>query len=102
MTITTLVVLMTALAEQESAPGRGPGPAARPPAAALSTASAPGVTCAMRVVRVSPSFDAGILAPPARTFGGVRVEMDGIVRDSVSPCAGASARRASQAGAGER
>ena len=90
MTITTLVVLMTALADHKS------GLAQAPPA------SRAGATCTIRVVRVAPTFDAGILAPRPKRFGDALVEDDAMVRDSVSACAGASTRRVSGAGTGER
>ena len=68
MTITTVVVLMAALAEPESGTVRPPAAAQR--AAARETLLSPaGVTCTMRVVRLSPTFDAGILAPRARVYG---------------------------------
>lgn len=92
MTMTALVVLMTALATDEG------GPAASTPA----NPERPGVTCALRVVRVPPSFDAGILAPPPRRAGDAIVADDPMVRDSVSPCGGTRTRRAARPGGLER
>jgi hypothetical protein len=102
MTITTLAVLMAALAEHENGPARtlardGQAAAGREPSPVRA-----GVTCAMRVVPVVPTFDAGILAPRPRQLGEAVVENDPIVRDSVSPCAAAVGRRASRPGTGER
>ena len=95
MTITTLVVLMAALAEHESAAGRSPTAGAQHGTPREAQASAAGVTCTMRVVRLSPTFDAGILAPRPRVYGDALLGQDAIVRDSVSACAGTSTRRVS-------
>ena len=92
MTMTGLVVLMTALAGDEG----------RPAAARATSPERPGVTCALRVVRVAPSFDAGILAPRPRRAGIEAVADDPMVRDSVSPCAGTTTRRAARPGSVER
>jgi hypothetical protein len=101
MTITTLVVLMAALAEHEGgAPALTAG--ARLGTARESPASSAGVTCTMRVVRLSPTFDAGILAPRPRVYGDALVGMDAIVRDSASACAGTSTRRVSEPKTGQR
>ena len=96
MTLTTMVVLMTTLAD----PGNGPARTLAP-APALSVARA-GVTCALRVVHVPPALDSGILARPPRHFGDAVAGDDAIVRDSLSPCAGVAGRRVSGGGTGER
>ena len=86
MTMTALVVLMTALAGDEG----------RPTADRATSPERPEVTCTLRVVRVPPSFDAGILAPRPRRAGDAVVADDPMVRDSVSPCAGTTTRRAAR------
>ncbi len=99
MTMTSMVVLMTALADQRSGPARTFAPDGRPAAASVAR---PAVTCAMRVVHVPPAFDSGILARPPRRFGDAIAGDDAIVRDSLSSCAGVAGRRVSGSGTGER
>jgi len=92
MTMTALVVLMTALAT-----GEGSTVAARPANPAM-----PAVTCTLRIVSVQPTFDAGILAPAPRRAGDAVVVDDPMVRDSVSPCAGTTTLRAARRGVRQR
>jgi hypothetical protein len=102
MTMTTLVVLMAALAEHGSGTGGPPATAAERGAARDAPRSPAAVTCTMRVVRRSPTFDAGILAPRPRVYGDALAGLDAIVRDAASACAGSSTRRVSEPRAGER
>jgi hypothetical protein len=102
MTMTTMVVLMTALADHRSGPARPLAPDGRPEAARAASIARAGVTCALRVVHVPPAFDSGILARPPRHFGDAIAGDDAIVRDSLSPCAGVAGRRVSGGGTGER
>ena len=99
MTMTSMVVLMTALADHGNGPARTLAPDGRPAAA---SAARPAATCALRVVHVPPAFDSGILAPPTRRFGDAIAGDDAIVRDSLSSCAGVAGRRVSGSGTGER
>ena len=92
MTMTALVVLMTALAADQGKPV-----ASRP-----ANPDLPGVTCTLRVVSVRPTFDAGILAPAPRRAGDEVVADDPIVRDSVSPCGGTTTLRAARRRVRER
>jgi len=92
MTMTALVVLMTALAGDE----------ARLTGSRATSLEGPDVNCTLRVVRVAPSFDTGILPPRPRRAGDAAVADDPIVRDSVSPCAGTTTRRAARPGGLER
>jgi hypothetical protein len=102
MTMTTMVVLMTALADHRNGPARTLAPDGRPAAAPAASVARAGVTCALRVVHVPPAFDSGILARPPRHFGDAIAGNDAIVRDSLSPCAGVAGRRVSGGGTGER
>jgi hypothetical protein len=86
MTMTALVVLMTALATDE-----GGRTASRP-----ASPDMPAVTCTLRVVSVQPTFDAGILAPVPRRAADAVVADDPMVRDSVSPCGGTTTLRAAR------
>jgi hypothetical protein len=101
MTIATMVVLMTALADHRSGPARTLAPDGRPAAGLAPSVARAGVTCTLRVVHVPPALDSGILARPPRHFGDAIAGDDAIVRDSLSPCAGVAGRRVSGEGAGE-
>jgi hypothetical protein len=102
MTMTTMVVLMTTLADHRNGPARTLAPDGRSAAAPAASVVQAGATCALRVVQVPPAFDSGILARPARHFGDAIAGDDAIVRDSLSPCAGVAGRRVSGGGTGER
>ncbi len=96
MTMATMVVLMTALADHKN------GPATLGPWAAAPASARAEVTCALRVVHVPPAFDSGIFARLPRRFGDAIAGDDAIVRDSLSSCAGVAGRRVSGGGTGER
>ncbi len=102
MTLTALIVLAAGLATS------GPGTAAsarRSPAApigAVRDRSRDGVTCTLRIVHAPEAIDAGMLAPQPARRGSAGSFDDGIVRDSVSPCAGATTRSAAGTGAEKR
>jgi hypothetical protein len=100
MTMTTMVVLMTALADHSNGSARTLAPDGRPAADLAPSVVRAGVTCALRVVHVPPALDSGILARPPRHFGDAVAGDDAIVRDSLSSCAGVAGRRVS--GTGER
>jgi hypothetical protein len=102
MTMTTLVVLMTALSDQRNGPARTLAPDGRPTAGLAPSVARAGVTCALRVVHIPPAFDSGIFARLPRRFGDVIAGDEAMVRDSLSPCAGVAGRRVSGAGTGER
>ena len=105
MTLSALVVLAAGLA----AAGSGaPSPAASArrgsaaPAAAARDRSQPEVTCSLRIVHAPEAVDAGMIAPlPVRLGNAVPID-DAIVRDSVSPCAGATTRRVAGPGGRQR
>jgi len=101
MTMTTLVVLMTALADHNNGPARTLAPEGRPAASLAPSVARSGVTCALRVVHVPPAFDSGIFAQTPRRFGDVIAGDEAMVRDSLSPCAGVAGRRVSRPGTGE-
>jgi len=86
MTITALVVLMTALAAEKTEPARPsvPAPEGQSAAAPRPATRRPGVTCTLRVVHAPADLDAAMVVRlPVRP----RDPIDPIVRDSVSPCA---------------
>ena len=96
-TMTTMVILMTALADHRTL-----APDGRPAAAPAASVARAGVTCALRIVHVPPALDSGILARLPRLFGDAIAGDDAIVRDLLSSCAGVAGRRVSGGGTGER
>jgi hypothetical protein len=102
MTMTTMVVLMAALADHRNGPARKLALDGRPAAAPTASVARAGVTCALRVVHVPPAFDSGIFARPPRRFGEAIAGDDAIVRDSLSACAGVAGRRVSEEGTAKR
>jgi hypothetical protein len=102
MTMTTMVVLMTALADHKNGPARALAPVGRPAAGLAPSVAGAVVTCALRVVHVPPAFDSGIFARPPRRFGDAIAGDDAIVRDSLSACAGVAGRRVSEEGTAKR
>lgn len=102
MTMATMVVLMTALADPKNGPARTVAPDGRPAAGLAPSVAGAGVTCALRVVHVPPAFDSGIFARLPRRFGDAIGGDDAIVRDSLSACAGVAGRRVSGEGTRER
>jgi len=99
MTLTTLVVLMTSLADHNNGLARTLAPDGRPAAALAPLVAPAGVTCALRVVHVPPAFDSGIFA---RHLGDAIAGDEAIVRDSLSSCSGVAGRRVSGEGTGKR
>ena len=105
MTLSAIVVFAAGLAT--SGPGTaGSAAAARrgtaEPAAAARNRTRAEVTCTLRIVHAPRALDAGMLAPKPARLGNAEPFDDAIVRDSVSPCAGATTRRAAAAGAEHR
>ena len=102
MTLTIMVVLMTALADHKNGAARTLAPDGRPAAGPAPSVARAEVTCALRVVRVPPTFDSGIFARLPRHLGDAIGGDEAIVRDSLSSCAGVADRRVSGEGTGKR
>jgi hypothetical protein len=103
MTLSAVVVLAAGLAAASTGapiPAQKHGSAA--PTGATRDRSRPDVTCSLRIVHAPDAIDAGMLAPTPARLGSVQGYDDAIVRDSVSPCAGATTRRAAGSGGAQR
>jgi hypothetical protein len=98
MTLSALVVLAAGLATAGTGAASGVAPARR----AARQPSRPEVTCSLRIVHAPEAIDAGMLAPAPVRLGSAQSYDDAIVRDSVSPCAGATTRRAAGSGGPQR
>ena len=103
MTLSAVVVLAAGLAAASTG-GRAPAAPAKHGSAAPAARdwSRPEVTCSLRIVHAPEAIDAGMLAPRPAQLGSARSVDAAIVRDSVSPCAGAPTRRAVGSGGPQR
>jgi len=105
MTLSALVVLAAGLAAAAGPAPNLAAPAKRGSAAPMLAArdrSRPEVTCSLRIVHAPEGVDAGMLALHLTRLGNGVAAEDAIVRDSVSPCAGATTRRAAGSGGLQR
>jgi len=105
MTLSALVVLAAGLAAASTGAPTPAAPANHGSAAPTEVArdrARPEVTCSLRIVHAPEAIDAGMLAPTPARLGSAQRYDDAIVRDSVSPCAGATTRRAAGSGGPQR
>ena len=105
MTLSAMVVFAAGLASSGPGPAGSAAPVRRGTAEAAAAARyrpRAEVTCTLRIVHAPGALDAGMLAPTPARLGNAEPFDDAIVRDSVSPCAGATTRRAAAPGAEQR
>jgi hypothetical protein len=102
MTLSAVVVLAAGLAASSTGAPPSAAPAKHRSAAADRDRSRPEVTCSLRILHAPEAIDAGMLAPTPARLGSAQSYDAAIVRDSVSPCAGATTRRAAGSGGPQR